>query len=613
MCGITGWVSYNSDISQRRDVINKMTETMACRGPDAAGVWIDRSVGLGHRRLAVIDLPGGAQPMTLQQSEATVALVYSGEVYNFLELRDELIKRGHYFRTNSDTEVVLNGYSEWGVHVVDRLNGMFAFAIWDQRESRLVMARDRLGIKPLYYYPTVDGVVFGSEPKAIFESPYSDRVIDSIGLHQLVMAASAMNGRSIWKNCYEVEPGTVVLVDKTGIKKRRYWRLETRDHNDDFDSTIAAVRELLTDTVQRQLIADVPQCILLSGGLDSSTITALAASHLASSGRQVQTYSVDYAENVDNFSPAGIQLTRDLPYAHKVAGKVDSSHRDVVLKIDDLAHPDVLYAATKARDTPSLGQMDTSLYLLFREIRRNSTVALSGEAADEMFGGYPFFYDPSIRAAFFDPDKLADRAVSSLDWLDGELYSKLNIESFSKDLHAEWLSEVDYLEDETIDERQVRAASYLAITRGLHWLLDRKDRMSMAVGLEVRVPYCDHRLVEYLYNVPFEYKYSNGEEKFLLRRAVEDLLPNSVLRRKKSGYPTSCNPTYTDLLRHQAKEALIDSEHPVFDIISHPWLSRVVNSECQSPGAHASLQGKLSRALGILAWFDMYNPKVELS
>lgn len=612
MCGITGWVSFDSDVTQRRDVIDKMTETMACRGPDAAGVWLGRDAGLGHRRLAVIDLPGGAQPMALRQSDATIALVYSGEVYNFIELREELIKRGHSFSTNSDTEVVLRGYLEWSDQIAEHLNGMFAFAIWDERDERLVMVRDRLGVKPLFYYPTSDGVVFGSEPKAIFENPHADRVIDSTGLRQLVTPIS-VPGRSIWKNCYEVEPGTVIEVNKAGIRNRRYWRLPTRIHTDDFEHTIATVRKLLTDTVQRQLIADVPQCVLLSGGLDSSSVTSLAAAHLASFDRQVKTYSIDYAEHADNFSPVGIQLTRDLPYAHEVAAMVNSSHSDVVLNIDDLADPTILYAATRARDTPSLGEMDTSLYLLFKEIRRSSTVALSGESADEIFGGYPFQYDASAREAVVDTEKFVCNAISGTEWMNREVFEKLDLAGWIAELHRETLSEVEHLDDVTTADRCDRSVNYFAITRFLRKLLDRKDRMSMAVGLEVRVPYCDHRLVEYLYNVPLQFKYVGGIEKFLLRKAVDDLLPSSVLQRKKSGYPNSHSPRYTELLRRQASDALTNSGHPAFDIMSHAWLSRVVNNdEHQSSVSPLSIQSKLNRALGLFAWFDIYKPKVEL-
>ncbi|MEU4743866.1 asparagine synthase (glutamine-hydrolyzing), partial [Actinosynnema sp. NPDC023658] len=279
MCGITGWVSFDRDLTRERETIDAMTQTMACRGPDASGTWVQQHVALGHRRLAVIDLPGGVQPMTVQTPNGDVSLVYSGEAYNFVELRDELVKHGERFTTSSDTEVVLRGYLRWGVEVADRLNGMYAFAIWDGRERKLVMIRDRLGIKPFYFYRTPDGVLFGSEPKAILANPMVKRVVDADGLREALSYAFTPR-HAIWSGMEQVEPGTVVTVDAEGVRERTYWRLETRPHTDDVETTVGRVRELLDDTVRRQLVADVPRCVLLSGGLDSATLTALAAANL---------------------------------------------------------------------------------------------------------------------------------------------------------------------------------------------------------------------------------------------------------------------------------------------------------------------------------------------
>ncbi|HEX4250126.1 MAG TPA: asparagine synthase (glutamine-hydrolyzing), partial [Pseudonocardia sp.] len=399
MCGITGWVAFARDLRTERATVDAMTETMSCRGPDDEGTWVQRHVALGHRRLAIIDLPGGRQPMSVDTADGPVAMVYSGEAYNFTELRRELAGRGHRFETDSDTEVVLHGYLEWGDAVAERLNGMYAFAIWDAREDKLVMIRDRMGIKPFYYYETPDGVLFGSEPKAILANPSAEHTITLDGVREL-FAFVKTPGHAVWEGMREVEPGTVVTVTARGLRTTRYWTLATREHTDDRATSIAHVRELLDDIVRRQLVADVPRCTLLSGGLDSSAMTAIAALQLAERGERVRSFAVDFVGQTENFVPDELRATPDTPYVHDVAAKSKTEHEDIVLDSDQLADPEVRAKVIRARDIPmGMGDMDASLYLLFKAIRGHSTVALSGESADEVFGGYKQFFDPEARAA----------------------------------------------------------------------------------------------------------------------------------------------------------------------------------------------------------------------
>ncbi|MGW5371469.1 asparagine synthase (glutamine-hydrolyzing), partial [Streptomyces sp. NPDC004011] len=360
MCGITGWVSYDRDLTTEATALHAMTETMACRGPDDRGVWTEGPAALGHRRLAIIDLPGGRQPMSVPTPEGTVALVYSGEAYNFTELRRDLKDRGHTFTTDSDTEVVLHGYLEWGDAVAERLNGMYAFAVWDGRHDKLVMIRDRMGIKPFYYYPTPDGVLFGSEPKAILANPLARHRVTLDGLRELFVMVKTP-GHAVWDGMREVEPGTVVTVDRSGLTTRVYWRLETRPHTDDRDTTVATVRTLLDDIVRRQLVADVPRCTLLSGGLDSSAMTALAARQLAAQGEKVRSFAVDFVGQTDNFVADELRGTPDTPFVHDVARLAGTDHQDIVLDAAALADPAVRRQVIRARDLPAgFGDMDTS-------------------------------------------------------------------------------------------------------------------------------------------------------------------------------------------------------------------------------------------------------------
>ncbi|WP_030748385.1 asparagine synthase (glutamine-hydrolyzing) [Streptomyces sp. NRRL F-5135] len=616
MCGIAGWVSF--DHSFDRDprtasaTLDAMTETMSCRGPDDSGTWADGPAGLGHRRLAIIDLPGGRQPMTLGTPRGPLALVYSGETYNFAELRRELTGRGHRFTTDSDTEVVLHGYLEWGESVAERLNGMYAFAVWDGRDQKLVMVRDRMGIKPLYYHPTGDGVLFGSEPKAILAHPLARPRVALDGLRELA-AFVKTPGHAVWDGMREVEPGTVVTVDRNGPRRSVYWSLETRPHGDDRDASVARVRTLLDDIVRRQLVADVPRCVLLSGGLDSSALTALAARQLAPTGERVRSFAVDFVGQAEHFVADRLRTTPDAPFVHDVAKTAGTDHQDIVLDTDALADPSVRARVIRARDIPmGLGDMDASLYLLFRAIREHSTVALSGESADEVFGGYLQFFDEEARRARTFPWLVQyERYVDEAEVLRPELNTALDIPSFLRDSYATAVAGVERLGGESDFEYRMRVISHLHLTRFVRILLDRKDRMSMAVGLEVRVPFCDHRLVEYVYNAPWSLKSFDGREKSLLREATADVLPKSVYDRVKSPYPTTQDPKYAIALQNHAKDLLARPAHPVFDLVDPAALRRL--AERESPQVTTASRRGLERALDLALWLEMYEPELVLS
>ncbi|MCW2568530.1 MAG: asnB [Mycobacterium sp.] len=610
MCGITGWVSYRRDLSIERPTVEAMTETMACRGPDAAGVWTDTHAALGHRRLSIIDLPGGTQPMEVP--DARVAMVYSGETYNYTELRDELRRRGHRFRTDSDTEVVLHGYLEWGEAVAERLNGMYAFAVWDARTEKLVMIRDRMGIKPFYFYPTADGVLFGSEPKAILANPLAESVVDVDGLREMFTFVKTP-GHAIWSGMREVRPGTVVSVDRNGVHEHTYWNLDAREHTDDVETTVATVRELLDDIVRRQLVADVPRCVLLSGGLDSSAITALAAQQLGAVGEKVRSFAVDFTGQTENFVPDELRATPDAPFVADVARHVDSEHRDIVLDPGTLADPAIRRLTVAARDFPlGLGDMDTSLYLLFEAIRGQSTVALSGESADEVFGGYKWFHDAAVVNAPTFPWIAArgtgDQVANTL--LTDEFADHLDTAGYVRDSYATALAAVPHLDGQSARERRMREVCHLHLTRFVRALLDRKDRMSMAVGLEVRVPFCDHRLVEYVYNTPWAMKTFDGREKSLLRAATADSLPRSVVERVKSPYPSTQDPRYVAALQDQLR-ALAAADHEVFTLFDR---QKVATATAADAAAVTTAQrAGFEKALDLATWLDLRHPVLKLS
>ncbi|MGC0417303.1 asparagine synthase (glutamine-hydrolyzing) [Embleya sp. AB8] len=610
MCGITGWIDTERDLTtpEHHTSAQAMTATMACRGPDDSGLWCSPHAILGHRRLSIIDLDGGRQPMAADAND--VVLTYSGEIYNFTELRAELAARGHRFHTRSDTEVVLRGYLEWGPELAARLNGMYAFAIWDARTRELLLIRDRLGIKPLYYHPYPGGLLFGSEPKAILANPLFEAALDDSGIAELFALPTAPTpGHGIFAGLRQVRAGHLVRATERGVTETAYWHPPAHPHTDDPETTAAHVRELLRDTVARQLVADVPLGSLLSGGVDSSAVSALAAAESARAGGKLDTYSVDFPDGERGFRRTAWHDSRDEPFARAVADHLGTNHTTIVVDPGDVRR----YEETvlRARDLPGWGEMDVSLYLLFERVRRHSTVALSGESADEVFGGYPYFRDPAALAHDGFPWLYGRETPAAL--LRPEVSARVRPQEYARSRYEEALAQVPRLPGERGRDARVREVSYLALTRWLPALLDRKDRMSMATGLEVRVPFCDHRLVEYVWNVPWAVRFADGEEKHLLRRAVADLLPDRVVHRRKSAFPANPDPGYPQALRTRVADLLADPVAPVFELVDRAAVTALVDAgrPLPSPRAASSATAGLGYLLGVDAWLRAYRVRIR--
>ena len=566
MCGIVGWLDFGRDLREQRPVVQSMVETMRLRGPDDEGVWLSAHAALGHRRLAVIDIEGGRQPMVAAHEDPAgpVVLVYSGEVYNFRELREQLAGLGHVFHTRSDTEVVLRAYQQWGADCVGRLNGMFAFAVWDSARASLLLVRDRMGVKPLYYHPLPQGLLFASEPKGIMANPLFTPIVDQESLPILLNARLALPGETPLRGLREVPPGHVVHADADGFRERPYWQLTSAPHTDDLDATVAHVGELLDDIVRRQLVADVPLSSMLSGGLDSTMVTALAARDYAATGKgALSTFCVEFEGDDRHFTPTELRPEVDAPYARLAADHLGTDHRRVALGTQELV--DALPAARRARDLPGLGQFDTSMYLLFERMRTRSTVALSAEAADELFGGYPWYHNPETVARDGFP-WLGD-APRLADCLAPDVLSRARPREAEQDRYRTLIARVPRLPGEDPLNARMREVLFLSMQRPLLYLLDRKDRMSMAHGLEVRVPYCDHRLVEYVWNIPWSMKVADGREKSPLRLAAKGIVPEPTLARPKSAYPGTHDPAYErDVLRYVDK-LVDDRSSPLYGVL----------------------------------------------
>ncbi|WP_141504120.1 asparagine synthase (glutamine-hydrolyzing) [Paenibacillus luteus] len=577
MCGITGWIDWNRDLTKHSESLETMTDTLAPRGPDASGTWISAHCALGHRRLSVIDPENGAQPMIRHTGDDKFVIVYNGELYNALELRKELESRGRTFTTNCDTEVLLVAYMEWGKGCVERFNGIFAFAIWDVAEQELFLARDRLGVKPLFY-STQDGLfIFGSEQKAVLAHPAVRPEVGAEGLAEIFILGPARTpGHGVYKQICELRPGRCITVNRSGVKTVTYWQLQSSPHVQNIDETAERVRELLKDTVERQLVSDVPVCTLLSGGLDSSALTTLAVQYYNDNGQgNVHTYSVDYIDNDKHFKAHAFQPNSDAPWIERMTTHLDTIHHPIQFDTPELVG--ALKAATLARDLPGMADVDASLLLFCHEIKKDATVAISGEAADEIFGGYPWFHREEALNANTFPWSLA--SAMRADLLAPDVASWIKPLDYIGDRYAQAIAEVPHLDGESEQLRKMRQMSYLNITRFMPTLLDRKDRMSMAAGLEVRVPFCDHRLVEYVWNIPWEIKTSGDREKGILRKALRGVLPEDVLTRKKSPYPKTHNPNYLAAVKGLLLDVLNDPSSPLLPLINVKKVRELAESD----------------------------------
>jgi asparagine synthase (glutamine-hydrolysing) len=619
MCGLAGWVDFGGGLDRDHALAVAMRDTLACRGPDDRGLWTDDRAALGHTRLAVIDLAGSRQPMIAEEDGRVLAVLsYNGEIYNFRELRAELAGRGHRFRTGGDTEVVLRAYLEWGEHCAEHLEGMFAFAIWDPTRHRLLLARDRLGIKPLYYAIVRDAVLFGSEPKAILAHPAIRPIVDADGLRE-VFSEARTPGASAFRDIRSVRPGSTVTVRPDGSEHRMYWTLTARPHTADLPATVSTIRDMLAGIVTRELVSDVPVAMLLSGGLDSSALTAFAAAaRKREGGPPVRSITVNYHGYSDNFQPDLVRSAPDAPYAREVADLVGSEHIELVLHPEHLMDVEARLACLYAQDMPTpFGDMDTSTYLGMRAVREHAAVGLIGEVADEIFGGYTWIHiedlaeQPMYPWVSFEQWHPGTRDGLGRALFDKGLMTKLDMDSYYADGYGTAVTEVPRIDGESPGERRMREICYLHLTRWLPMLLDRNDRLSMASGLELRVPFCDHRLVEYLFNVPWSMKTFDGREKSLLRAAATDLLPVSVLQRPKSPFPVSQDREYTRALHQRLADTLVDPDAPVAPFVDRAAAQAMI-AEAAGEAQDWLFRMNVEMVLQFNDWLNHYQVELAL-
>lgn len=569
MCGIAGILSQNIDLREREALIRDISESLKLRGPDGFGEYTKPYVTLIHRRLSVIDPEKGAQPMSFGK----YVIAYNGEIYNTQEIKNDLLAKGYSFDTQCDTEVVLKAYCEWKEKCCEKLNGIFAFAVWDDGEHSLFVCRDRIGVKPLFYSRKNGVFAFASRIKSLLLIPEISAEIDENGLNEIFMLGPAKPiGSAVFKDISELPPASYMTVKNGNVSIKQYWRLTAKEHTDNEAQTIEKTHFLVTDAIKRQLVSDVPLCTFLSGGLDSSIISEIASREYLKRGDRLTTYSVDYTDNDKFFKASVFQPNKDSDYINLISDYIKSQHKNIVL--DNKAVALALKESTEARGLPGFTDVDSSLMLFCREVKREHTVALSGECADEIFGGYPWYHNKAILFEDTFPwSRSTDVRKSILK--DGLLK---NADEFVRSKYLETVSKTDYLESDGKTERRMREMFMLNMDWFMQTLLMRKDAMSMESSLEVRVPFCDYRIAEYAYNMPWSLKSLNGREKGILRKAFENELPEEIVYRKKSPYPKTYNPVYFNEVCRLTREVLSDKGCPLYEMLNTKKLEELMEN-----------------------------------
>ena len=566
MCGFAGWYSLKKHTRNNKRIIKKMTKTLKYRGPDQKGFYYSDHLLLGHRRLSIIDIKNGKQPMTYDG----YTIVYNGELYNTDEIRQKLSNK-YTFTTTSDTEVLLKGFIEYKDKILDMVEGIYAFAIY--YDNTIFLARDRLGVKPLFYTIVDNNFIFGSEIKALLKNKLVKPIINTNSLQELLsLSPSRVPGSGIFKDIYELRAGHYMIYDGN-VKITRYWNIKNQESIDDFDTAVMKVKELLTDSIKRQMVSDVNISTFLSGGLDSSIITAICSNEYKKNGGILDTYSIDYEDNDKYFKGNKFQVSRDNKYIELMQQKFETNHHYKVITQKKLAKS--LKESVIARDLPGMADIDSSLLWFSKEISRDHKVILSGECADEIFGGYPWFYSEELRKKDFFP--WLDSIESRSNLLKKELQDKLQLKEFVKKQYENIINEVPKCGNE--DENKIKNLFYVNMTYFMPTLLERKDRMTMRAKVEARVPFADTKLIEYLWNIPWEYKFYNQQEKGLLREAFKDVLPEEIVTRKKNPYPKTHNPVYTELIVKMLKKRLKRKKSILKQIFDHDKLDELISSK----------------------------------
>ena len=518
--------------------------------------------------------------LSLDQMGEHYVISFDGTIYNRQDIARELQSEGYELNGKNDAELVLRGFLCWKEKVLNRLNGVFSFAIFMEKKGEVFLARDRIGVKPLFYKLHENGLIFASEIKTILTYPTVHGQLDAYGAAEILLLGPGKTpGSGIFKDIHEIKPGFYGIFCKGNLKLHRYWWLRDRVHRDSFDETIENVRYLVTDAVRLQTNNAPTVGTMLSGGLDSSIVSALCAREFDARGKHLNTFSLDYLNNDQFFVPGRFQPSSDTQYIRIMQEILDSEHHWTILAIDDLL--DGICDATIARDLPGMADVDTSLLAFCRKISDKTSIVLSGECADEIFGGYPWYRDPQMRD--YEGFPWAQTRAERQDFMQDWILDVIDPEEFVLDRYHNTIMNADILPENDPTERRIKQLVNLNFSWFMQTLLDRGDRIGSYCNVDIRMPFCDYRIAEYLYGIPWAMKEYKGYEKGLLRHAMKDLVPDAVLYRKKSPFPKTYDPRYLDCVSQMLRQLLQEKDAPIYQIIRKNALEKLLHQDFQWP------------------------------
>lgn len=617
MCGIAGFCNPYQDLETEAfkwsSTLERMNHVQKHRGPNEDGTLLTKHCGLAQVRLSIIDLKTGHQPMTRTWQGKTCSIAYNGEIYNMHTLKKELELHGFSFQTTSDTEVILAGYLLYGTSFFPKLNGIFSFAIWDCWNETLILCRDALGVKPLFFTLRENFLIFSSEIKGIFEFPGISPELDTQSLCEIfALGPAKTSGSGVFRNILELKPGHYIQWGYDGWHQEAWWKLKSHLHTDSTEETVEKTRELLLSAIKGQMLSDIPISTFLSGGVDSSLVTAICSKELEKKGKQLTTFSFDFEGNNQYFQSNDFQPTQDRHWVDIMVNQFHTNHH--YLECNNQSMADFLYRAVDARDLPCMADVESSMLYFCSLVKDYNQVTLTGECADEIFGGYPWFHKKEALEQDCFPWSPSMEPRKAL--LKDEILYLLPLEEYAKDAYLNTIHETPKLEGESKIEARRREISYLNLRWFMQTLLDRMDRTSMHCGLEARVPFADPRIVQYLWNVPWELKCLDHQAKGLLRRASKGILPDEVLYRRKNPYPKTYNPGYETLINQRLSDILNDTSSPIHQLIDAKKVRQFLKtkSDYGKPWYGQLMAGPQMTAylLQINYWLKTYHIRLKL-
>lgn len=585
--------------------LDKIFRAQKGRGNGWSGRFLEEMMGI---------TAGGAEKLyILRRSGEGLAVALDGEFYNRNELKDLVKSAGDIPDDGTDAALAAKLYLLYGMEFVKKINGAFAMAVADAGNRRLILYRDQIGSKPLFFTVREELLYFASLIKGLLACPGIEPEIDKDGLNEIFsMGPARTPGSGVLKGIEEVKPGQFLLCSPDGYQKYQYWNLESHPHEDSYEKTVETVTELVLDAITRHTQNQEPVCTFLSGGLDSSLVSAVCAGILEKQGKKLQTFSFDFKDNDRFFKSNDFQPSRDRPYVEEMVRYLKSDHR--YLECDSQTQVDLLRDSVLGADLPVMADIDSSLLYFCREVAKCNKAALTGECADEIFGGYPWFHKKEMLEAGTFPwtrDLGARKVLLKEDFL-----KELDMEAYVQARYEESLAEVPLCPEDSFEEARRRNISWLNLKWFMQTLLNRMDRTSGAAGLTARVPFADHRIIEYLWNIPWEMKARDGVVKHLLRESGKGILPEEIRLRKKSPYPKTYVPHYEAMLAERVRQILEDDDSPVHSFLDREKTLRFLKSPSDYGrpwyGQLMAAPQMMAYVIQVNIWMQEYQVKVKL-